>query len=322
MPNPEEQLIKQEVVYKIIGQLSFHFIKMERYSACYEIASYFIEEFVHISTTQQPFIDVLIEQFSSDTGKYEVKIALLSKLLNFMRKRQAIQLTEIVDSILDEPASNSIFKNNLNPIRVGLNLYKLIDDVSNEFNLKGFTTSQIKAKINEQLILVVDTYTNPNHIIPLVERLDLFGKDSLSYMVDYELFEIMRTKIFDKFIRDKWQGRMEIDFSLIQHSTAYNLIQNKYGLMSSPNMFKHLSKDALAMKGLDHSHNWKFQVWKHSMEIRFFFEFLFVAILTLFFQLYIQEFNILVHESRFKMHDLYIQTPADERGSPEFKEKD
>lgn len=31
-------------------------------------------------------------------------------------------------SILDEPAENSIFKRNINPLRTGLILYKLVDD--------------------------------------------------------------------------------------------------------------------------------------------------------------------------------------------------
>jgi hypothetical protein len=34
-----------------------------------------------------------------------------------------------IEGVLNEPASNSIFKNNLNPMRVGLMLYRVLEEV-------------------------------------------------------------------------------------------------------------------------------------------------------------------------------------------------
>jgi hypothetical protein len=46
-----------------------------------------------------------------------------------MKKYQAEALMEMFDQVLRKPANDSIFKQNINPLRVGLTLYKLIDDV-------------------------------------------------------------------------------------------------------------------------------------------------------------------------------------------------
>jgi hypothetical protein len=73
--------------------------------------------------------DVLGDHFKNDLSKYEVKIALLQRLKPFMKKPQAEKIMKIFEEVLSEPAENSIFRQNINPLRVGLTLYKLIDDI-------------------------------------------------------------------------------------------------------------------------------------------------------------------------------------------------
>ena len=62
-------------------------------------------------------------------SKYEVKIALVQKLKPFMKKYQAEEFMEIFDVVLKKPANECIFKQNINPLRVGLTMFKLIDDI-------------------------------------------------------------------------------------------------------------------------------------------------------------------------------------------------
>jgi hypothetical protein len=87
-----------------------------------------------------PVFEILQDQFRFDMSKYEVKIALVQKLKPFMKKYQAEELMEIFDVVLKKPANESIFKQNINPLRVGLTMFKLIDDIQHEFNYSSFSS--------------------------------------------------------------------------------------------------------------------------------------------------------------------------------------
>jgi hypothetical protein len=43
-----------------------------------------------------------------------------------MQQKAAFDLMKVVIEVLDEPASNSFLRNNINPLRVGLMLYRMI----------------------------------------------------------------------------------------------------------------------------------------------------------------------------------------------------
>ena len=51
---------------------------------------------------------------------YEVKLPILQKLLTLMKSEQADKYMKAFDAILDNPPDNSIFRMNMNPLRVGL----------------------------------------------------------------------------------------------------------------------------------------------------------------------------------------------------------
>jgi hypothetical protein len=91
--------------------------------------------------------EILQYQFKFDMSKYEVKIALLQKLKPFMKKSQAENFMEIFDVVLKKPANDSIFKKNINPMRVGLTMFKLIDDIEKEYKYSSFSSNAMKSLI-------------------------------------------------------------------------------------------------------------------------------------------------------------------------------
>jgi hypothetical protein len=104
---------------------------MQEYDIGFECARIFLADLLLV-----PYLacfDVLGDHFKNDLSKYEVKIALLQRLRPFMKKAQAEKIMKIFEEVLSEPAENSIFRQNINPLRVGLTLYKLIDDIQIEF---------------------------------------------------------------------------------------------------------------------------------------------------------------------------------------------
>jgi hypothetical protein len=74
------------------------------------------------------------------------------------------------EEVLAEPAENSIFRQNINPLRVGLTLYKLIDDIQVEFGYSQYTSIYMKNKIEDQLKSIIDVYKDPSEIIDLMEN--------------------------------------------------------------------------------------------------------------------------------------------------------
>ena len=57
-----------------------------------------------------------------------------------MKKHQAEKIMKVFEEVLSEPAENSIFRQNINPLRVGLTLYKLIDDIQTTFGYSQYTS--------------------------------------------------------------------------------------------------------------------------------------------------------------------------------------
>ena len=73
--------------------------------------------------------DNLFTHFKDDPARYEAKIALVLNFVPLMNKNTAGRFMKIIEGVLQLPANNSIFKNNINPMRVGLMLYMVLDEV-------------------------------------------------------------------------------------------------------------------------------------------------------------------------------------------------
>ena len=72
-----------------------------------------------------PIFDVLFNSME-DTKRYEAKVAVALLAQPLMNRRLAFKLMKILLTVLEEPATNSVLRNNINPLRVGLMLYRLI----------------------------------------------------------------------------------------------------------------------------------------------------------------------------------------------------
>jgi hypothetical protein len=57
-----------------------------------------------------------------------------------MNKNLATTFMKIIEVVLNESANNSIFRNNINPLRVGLMLYRVIDEVEANYHYSENST--------------------------------------------------------------------------------------------------------------------------------------------------------------------------------------
>jgi hypothetical protein len=118
------------------------------------------------------------------------------------------------------------------------------------------------------------------------------------------LYNILDSKIMDKFIYDKWTGRVEFNSVMMDYSSAYNLFMDRHKLYQSDRLLDQLYQDLFDFDRREKTHEFKFHVWKKSMSLRYGIEFFFVLILTIFFQVKIGQFVQNLGHVKSNIHDL------------------
>jgi hypothetical protein len=83
--------------------------------------------------------------------------------------------------VINNDAAESIFKSNVNPLRLGLMLIKTVDDINVHYGYSKSTVDKMKEQIEEQLVSVLDTYSNPSDILQLMKLPDYEGRDCFWY---------------------------------------------------------------------------------------------------------------------------------------------
>ena len=116
-------------------------VDCKKYDIAYELIRRFVGDFLRAQSL--PIFGTLLQQFIDDTSRYEAKIALLLNLLPVMNRKVGSQFMKIMEEVLGEPASNSFFRNNVNPMRVGLMLIRAVTEVQETFGFSQNTTDII-----------------------------------------------------------------------------------------------------------------------------------------------------------------------------------
>lgn len=86
-----------------------------------------------------------------------------------MSRKQGFKLLKILEEVVDEPYENSIFYRNINPIRVGLMLYKLITDLHIKLQTSDGVTLSVLNKVRGKLVSIMEIYKDSEKVIPLFE---------------------------------------------------------------------------------------------------------------------------------------------------------
>jgi hypothetical protein len=105
-----------------------------------------------------------------------------------------------IEGVLNEPASNSIFKNNLNPMRVGLMLYRVLEEVQKEYAYSDHSTNLMQESIVEAIRSALEIYNDPDELMILVEQRDYDGNDCFWYLDEYNLYSILDCRMMDRVI--------------------------------------------------------------------------------------------------------------------------
>lgn len=240
-----------------------------------------------------PIFDNFIRQFE-EPALYEAKIILFSELIPLMKHFHIKRFLRTIDEALDYSAENSIFRHNMNPLRVGLILYKLIQDLHDAFGFSENLRSQILTKISASTAMMLSSYKDSKKLLYLIQQKDYTNHNLFWYMDEYDLFEILDCQIIDQVIQKLWNGEhVSINCDVLEYSTAYNVLMDKFKLYTSESLFMHLQREIFNFKKYkEMTHQFKFEVWKQSIGIRVKFEIATITVYTILFQYWVSAFNI------------------------------
>ena len=95
----------------------------DQYDIAYEVLKRFFSDM--LKAKELPIFETLFMQMEN-SKRYEAKIAVALVALPLMKRKMAFKLMKMLLGLLEAPAQDSILRNNINPLRVGLMLYRLI----------------------------------------------------------------------------------------------------------------------------------------------------------------------------------------------------
>jgi hypothetical protein len=77
-----------------------------------------------------------------------------------------------MEVIVSEPANKHFLKKNVNPMRVGLILYRVLDEVQRTYGYSPHSTSILKDNLADMIRSTLEIYNDPEELMLLVEQID------------------------------------------------------------------------------------------------------------------------------------------------------
>lgn len=149
----------------------------------------------------------------------------------------------------------------------------------------------MKEMLCDQVVKVLDGYNDPEELMMLVEETDYEGNDCFWYLDEYDMYTLMGCRIMDQVIQKKWNGKYDINATILDYSTAFTLMRDKYTLFATDWVFQELRHEMLTIDRSEKTHGFKFHVWLESMMLRSRVDAGFSLVLTGYFQLQLNAFN-------------------------------
>ena len=107
-------------------------------------------------------------------------------------------------------------------------------------------------------------------------------------------------RILDRIIQNKWNGKYDINASFADYSTGFTMLKDQHNIFISDLVFQEISYEMFTLSRGHTVHNFKFEVWKHSMQLRAMMDLTFQLFVTFYFQ------SGLINFSTYKIESLGI----------------
>jgi hypothetical protein len=216
---------------------------------------------------------------------------------------------KVVVEILDETGDASIFAKNLNPLRVGCMLFRMIDEITVKFGYSPSVQTMLNDKILELLTATMDTFSEPNEVRHMIEMEDYEGHNMFWYLSSFDMYDLLNCRILDRIINGMWTGPFEINASIADYSTSYMLMRDKHDIFAKEHWFQETLHEMLTLDRSHQVHLFKFEVWKMSMMLRGMLDMAFSLFIVIWFQVGLIDYAHLLLEAKKFGREIICNTP-------------
>jgi len=108
-----------------------------------------------------------------------------------MTKSYAEKFITIIEQVLRSCPSESIFVCNVNPLRTGLSLYRMLQDLLADHNFSETHVECILETLQNQMVDMLISYRDSDQLLFLIEQCDFEGHDLFWYLDELDLFKIL-----------------------------------------------------------------------------------------------------------------------------------
>lgn len=141
----------------------------------------------------------------------------------------------------------------------------------------------------------MEVYKDSEKVIPMFEQTDFEGQNCYWYLVNYEMSEVLNCSILEQTIEEKWNGRVQVNSSIIEYSSPYQLYTDNIKQFTGDQMIQNFKQIIFDKNKEMMTHIGQYHVWKRSMRFRFYLEVIYTMVMTILFQYYISDFNRRLH---------------------------
>ena len=130
---------------------------------------------------------------------------------------------------------------------------------------------------------MLDMYNDPVEVLSLAELTDYEGNDMFWYLDEFDLYSLLDSRIMDRIIQKKWNGKYDINKTILDYSTSYTMAADVYSLFATDRVFDEIRHEMFTLVRSDRVHLFKYPVWKYSMYLRGMVDLFGLIAITIFF---------------------------------------
>jgi len=148
----------------------------------------------------------------------------------------------------------------------------------------------LKKIVIEQSRSLLEGLYKPPVVQHFVTQFDIFDKQIIEYMEEYDTFTLMETKVMDNILKKMWRGSIDTGGSFFAMSTCFKIATKEF----SPEYKKDYERThrLRVFNRIDkvRHHPYTFKVYRKGMNFRYYVELLMYSVLGITFQYYMLGF--------------------------------
>lgn len=171
-----------------------------------------------------------------------------------------------------------------------MQLQEQLSNIQMKYPMFELRLKMLKKKVIEQSRSLLEGLYNPPVVQHFVTQFDIFGKQIIEYMEEYDTFTLMETKVMDNVLKKMWRGSIDTGGSFFAMSTCFKIATKEF----SPSYKKDYERThrLRVFNRIDkvRHHPFTFKVFRKGMDFRYYIELLLYLVLSTTFQYFMLRF--------------------------------